>query len=347
MSNAASRDAPPGTCVSHHASRGLARIKERNGELNALVAVFEAEALAVAAERDRQAREGTFIGPLHGVPVTVKEQFWIRGKRSTLNAKMHKDFVAPEDAVVVERIRKSGAVILGHTNVPRFLLDYQVWGDLYTEGKNPFNTEYTPGGSTGEGAAAVAAGFSPLELGEDLGGYKRGTSELNGACQGTRNWRELVVEGLEFREHVEERRCRHRAPPLARTTSPGVNVVSVRVFSASQFPTPSPSRINGSRETRSDRSPPARAAVANASHLFYETGHGCVRQQVLAADDRLWRASSAFSQTSPRPSRALGTVAHERQAVARRAPPDHARILALERRRRNGEAFELLPHALG
>ena len=151
----------------------IARIKERNGELNALVALFEAEALAVAAERDRQAQEGKFIGPLHGVPVTVKEQFWIRGKRSTLNAKMHKNFVAPEDAVVVERIRKSGAVILGQTNVPRFLLDYQVWGDLYPEGKNPYNTECTPGGSTGGGAAAVAAGFSPLELGEDLGGSIR------------------------------------------------------------------------------------------------------------------------------------------------------------------------------
>ena len=151
----------------------VARIKERNGELNAVVALFEAEASAAAAERDRQAQEGKFLGPLHGVPVTVKEQFWIQGKRSTINATMHKDFVAPEDAVVVDRVRKSGAVILGHTNVPRFLVDYQVWGDLYPEGKNPYNTDCTPGGSTGGGAAAVAAGFSPLELGGDLGGSIR------------------------------------------------------------------------------------------------------------------------------------------------------------------------------
>ena len=151
----------------------VARIKERNGALNAVVALFEAEALAVAAERDQQAREKKFLGPLHGVPVTVKEQFWIQGRRSTINAKLHKDFVAPEDAVVVDRIRRSGAVILGHTNVPRFLLDYQVWGDLYPEGKNPYNTECTPGGSTGGGAAALAAGFSPLELGGDLGGSIR------------------------------------------------------------------------------------------------------------------------------------------------------------------------------
>jgi amidase len=151
----------------------LDRIKERNGELNAFVALFEAEALAVAAERDQQAQEGKFLGPLHGVPVSIKEQFWIQGKKSTINAKIHKDFVAPVDAVVVDRIRKSGAVILGHTNVPRFLVDYQVWGDIYPEGKNPYNTDYTPGGSTGGGAAALAAGFSPLELGGDRGGSVR------------------------------------------------------------------------------------------------------------------------------------------------------------------------------
>jgi amidase len=158
----------------------LNHIRARNGELNAFVNVFEEEALAVAAERDRQARAGTFLGPLHGVPVSIKEQFWIQGKRSTINTKMHRDFVAPEDAVVVDRIRKSGAVILGHTNVPRFLLDYQVWGDLYPEGKNPYNTECTPGGSTGGGAAAVAAGFSPLELGGDLGGSIRNPSNFCG-----------------------------------------------------------------------------------------------------------------------------------------------------------------------
>ncbi|HVA95048.1 MAG TPA: amidase family protein [Candidatus Dormibacteraeota bacterium] len=158
----------------------VTRIRQRNAELNAVVDLFEEEAMETAAERDRQARDGKFLGPLHGVPVTIKEQFWIKGKRSTINSKMHKDFVAPVDAVVVDRIRKSGAVILGHTNIPRFLLDYQVWGDIYPEGKNPYNTDCTPGGSTGGGAAAVAAGFSPLELGGDLGGSIRVPSNFCG-----------------------------------------------------------------------------------------------------------------------------------------------------------------------
>jgi len=86
---------------------------------------------------------------------------------------MLKDFVAPEDAVIIERIRKSGAVILGQTNVPKNLLDYQVAGDIYPEGKNPYNLDYTPGGSTGGGAAALAAGLTSLELGGDFGGSIR------------------------------------------------------------------------------------------------------------------------------------------------------------------------------
>ena len=84
------------------------------------------------------------------------------------------------DAVIVDRIRKSGAVILGQTNVPKFLLDYQVWGDFYPRGKNPYNEEYSPGGSTGGGAAALAAGFTTLELGGDLGGSVRVPSNFCG-----------------------------------------------------------------------------------------------------------------------------------------------------------------------
>ena len=151
----------------------LQQIKNHNDKINALVTIFENEALQTAAECDKEARQGNFRGSLHGVPVTIKEQFWIKGQRSTINFKMLKDFIAPTDAVIIERIKNSGAIILGQTNVPKNLLDYQVWGDIYPEGKNPYNTEYTPGGSTGGGAAALAAGFTPLELGGDLGGSIR------------------------------------------------------------------------------------------------------------------------------------------------------------------------------
>ncbi|MES2647095.1 MAG: amidase [Bacteroidota bacterium] len=151
----------------------LQRIKRQNPEIHALVTVFENEALEEAEACDREAKDAKWRGPLHGVPVTVKEQFWIKNKKSNLNAKILEKFTAPEDAVVIERIRKSGAIILGQSNVPKNLIDYQVQGDLYPEGKNPYNLEYTPGGSTGGGAAALAAGFTALELGADFGGSIR------------------------------------------------------------------------------------------------------------------------------------------------------------------------------
>ena len=158
----------------------LEQIKRYNNTLNALISIFEDEALMAAAECDNETREGKSRGPLHGVPVTIKEQFWIKGKHSNTNFKMLKDFVAPEDAVIVDRIRKAGAIILGQTNVPRNLIDYQVNGDLYPEGKNPYDTDYSPGGSTGGGAAALAAGFTPLELGGDFGGSVRVPSNFCG-----------------------------------------------------------------------------------------------------------------------------------------------------------------------
>ncbi|MEK6194287.1 MAG: amidase family protein [Deltaproteobacteria bacterium] len=97
----------------------LDRINKLNPTLNAVVIILADEALKTAAACDREAGQGSFRGPLHGVPMTVKEQFWVKGTKSTLNSKMLKDWTAPEDAVIVHRLRKAGAVILGKTNVPR------------------------------------------------------------------------------------------------------------------------------------------------------------------------------------------------------------------------------------
>jgi amidase len=151
----------------------LERIAAHNDALHALVQVFEGEAMARAKDADAARARGVTWGPLHGVPVTVKEQFWIAKTPSTVNSKRMKDFVAPEDAVIVDRIKRAGGVILGKTNVPAELTDYQVQGDIYPEGKNPHRLECSPGGSTGGGAAALAAGMTPLELGGDLGGSIR------------------------------------------------------------------------------------------------------------------------------------------------------------------------------
>jgi len=151
----------------------LARIAAHNSKLNAIVHLFETEARSRAEEADEALARGQSWGPLHGVPVTIKEATLLANTPSTLNSKRMKDFVASEDAVVVKRIKSAGAVILGKTNVPAELRGYQVQGDIYPEGKNPHGLEFSPGGSTGGGAAAVAAGMTSLELGGDAGGSLR------------------------------------------------------------------------------------------------------------------------------------------------------------------------------
>ncbi len=151
----------------------LARIAAHNRKLNAIVHLFETEARSHAQAADEALARGQSWGPLHGVPVTIKEQFLMANTPSTLNSRRLKDFVAPDDGVLVKRIKSAGAVILGKTNVPANLEGYQVPGDIYPEGKNPHRLERTPGGSSGGGAAAVAAGLTALELGADGGGSLR------------------------------------------------------------------------------------------------------------------------------------------------------------------------------
>ena len=158
----------------------LARIKHYNPELNAVVINLEEEALKVATECDNETKLGKSRGPLHGVPMTVKEQYWIKGTKSTLNSNMLKDWVAPEDAVIVTRLKNAGAIILGKTNVPINLTDYQVSGEIYPDGKNPYNTEYSPGGSSGGSSAALASGMTPIEVGGDFGGSIRNPSNYCG-----------------------------------------------------------------------------------------------------------------------------------------------------------------------
>ena len=155
-------------------------IKNNNYKYNALIFLREQEALQEAKLADESVHRGDTIDkPLLGVPVTIKECFWVKGSPSTMNAKMY-GFIAPRNAAIVEQLRKAGAVILGTTNDPYMLSDYQTKGEVYPESSNPFDTTRTPGGSTGGGAAAVAAGFSPFELGSDLGGSIRVPSAFCG-----------------------------------------------------------------------------------------------------------------------------------------------------------------------
>ena len=151
----------------------LDHIDKHNAALNAIVILTAETALQHARAADEALARGEVWGPLHGVPMTIKEAFEIEGLKTTVNFKLYKNHVAEEDALVVTRLKKAGAVILGKTNIPPLLADYQADGPIYGRSNNPYDLTRTPGGSTGGGAAAVAAGLSPLELGSDMGGSVR------------------------------------------------------------------------------------------------------------------------------------------------------------------------------
>jgi amidase len=159
----------------------LDRIARLNGPINALVVVDRERALKAAGAADRAAaKKGAKLGPLHGVPITIKEAFDVAGLRTTSSHPPLEDNVAKTDASLVARLRAAGAVILGKTNVPELCADFQTDSPLFGTAKNAWDPRRTAGGSTGGGAVAVAARLSPLELGSDIGGSVRNPAHYNG-----------------------------------------------------------------------------------------------------------------------------------------------------------------------
>ena len=159
----------------------LERIARINGPLNALVVVDRAGAMRAARAADRaRASKGARLGPLHGVPITIKEAFDVAGLATTSSHPPLKDNIARSDASLVARLRAAGAVILGKTNVPELCADFQTDSPIFGTTRNAWDARRTAGGSTGGGAVAVAARMSPLELGSDIGGSVRNPAHYNG-----------------------------------------------------------------------------------------------------------------------------------------------------------------------
>ena len=158
----------------------LERIARVNEPLNALVLVDRAGAMKAARAADRARLKKKPLGPLHGVPITIKEAFDVAGLRTTSSHPPLKDNVAKTDASLVARLRAAGAVILGKTNVPELCADFQTDSPIFGTTRNAWDAWRTAGGSTGGGAVAVAARLSPLELGSDIGGSVRNPAHYNG-----------------------------------------------------------------------------------------------------------------------------------------------------------------------
>jgi amidase len=149
--------------------RVFARIDRYNPKLNAFSYQMRDQALAQAREADAALSRGDEVGTFHGVPICVKESFGVKGEPDTWGNVALRSSKAPTNSAVVQRLLGAGAVLVGGTNVPLNLMDWQSFNDIYGTTNNPWDLTRTPGGSSGGSAAALAAGLSYLSVGSDIG----------------------------------------------------------------------------------------------------------------------------------------------------------------------------------
>ncbi len=151
----------------------LAHIAQHNPPLNAIVTLDAEGARQRAQAADSALARGVIWGPLHGVPLTLKDGHSVAGMRTTAGYEPLAEYIPPRDGTIAARLKSAGAIILGKTNVPVLLNDVQTQNPIFGRSNNPWNLERTPGGSSGGACAAVAAGLVPLEIGSDSGGSIR------------------------------------------------------------------------------------------------------------------------------------------------------------------------------
>ena len=151
----------------------LDRIEAVNPTLNAFCFTFPERALEAARAAEHAVQSGAELGPLHGVPIAIKDLTPTRGDRTTLGSYSHEHHVPDHDSVVVERLRAAGAIMVGKTMTPEFAYSSFTRSPLWGPTRNPWNPELNPGGSSGGSAAAVASGCVPLAEGTDMGGSVR------------------------------------------------------------------------------------------------------------------------------------------------------------------------------
>ena len=158
----------------------LARVDRLNPAINAVVVQDRDNARRRADVADAALANGKPLGPLHGVPMTIKESYNLAGTATTWGIPQLRGNVATEDALAVQRLMAAGANVFGKTNVPIRLADFQSYNDIYGTTHNPWDHGRTPGGSSGGAAAALAAGLTGLEIGSDIGGSIRNPAHFCG-----------------------------------------------------------------------------------------------------------------------------------------------------------------------
>ncbi|WP_205960402.1 amidase [Ramlibacter henchirensis] len=166
----------------------LRRVETLDSKLNAVVARDFERARALADAADAALARGDVPGPLHGLPMTVKESFDVAGLPTTWGNPAHRNNIAAADAEAVRRLKAAGAVVFGKTNIPLMLADWQSFNEIHGATNNPWDLSRTPGGSSGGSAAALAAGLAGFEYGSDIGGSLRIPAHFCGVYAHKPSW---------------------------------------------------------------------------------------------------------------------------------------------------------------
>ena len=174
----------------------LARIERLNPKLNAFITVASESALTEARAAERELLRGKRRGSLHGIPVALKDNIWTRELRTTMGSAILRDFLPSEDATVVRRLRRAGAIVLGKTNLHEFAYGVTSENPHYGPVRNPWKADRIAGGSSGGSAAAVAAGLCAAAMGSDTGGSIRIPSGLCGVVGFKPTFGRVSVHGV-------------------------------------------------------------------------------------------------------------------------------------------------------
>jgi amidase len=177
----------------------IARIEKINPDLNAIITFDLEGARRLADEADAKLKNGELTGPLHGIPVTIKDALETKELRSTGGASELHNNIPSKDAAVVAAVKEAGAIVFGKTNLPRWSGDFQAFNEMFGTTVNPWDSGRVPGGSSGGAAAAVAAGLSSFEIGTDIGGSIRFPASFCGVFGHKPSWG--VVPSTGYLDH--------------------------------------------------------------------------------------------------------------------------------------------------
>jgi aspartyl-tRNA(Asn)/glutamyl-tRNA(Gln) amidotransferase subunit A len=151
----------------------ISQIQTHNSQLNAFITVLFEEALKEAENAERRIRKGAWLGPLDGIPFSVKDMIHIKGVRCTAGSILLKDYIAKRNAICISKLKKAGAIVIGTTNLNEFASGITGINPYYGSSKNPWNKDHISGGSSGGACVSVSAGMVTFSLGTDTGGSIR------------------------------------------------------------------------------------------------------------------------------------------------------------------------------